>query len=455
MNGHDMMNLAIRIFPICRSITGNGVRQTLKIFQEYCCDLKIHEVPSGTQVFDWTIPAEWNITEGYIEKENGEKVIDFAWNNLHVVGYSYPMDEWMELDELKQIIHTLPQQPSLIPYVTSYYKPYSGFCMTQQMFGRLEPGRYHAVIKSQLNPHGSLTYGELLIPGMVEPEKEIFISSYVCHPSMANNECSGPCVLLALAEFIKGLKSRRYSYRLVFIPETIGAITYLSRNLQSMKKAMIAGFNITCVGDDLNYTIVHSRYGDTLADKVLLNVLQYRGKGFKEYSYLGRGSDERQYCFPGIDLPVCTFSRTKFLDYEEYHTSGDNLNFISADGLQGAYDVIRECIQIMEYNDYYCIQCLCEPQLGKRGLYPTISKKGTYDDVRKLLDFIVYADGKNDLIDISNIIHYPAIKLISIVDELTKKHLLKRKSDKNEQDVCNVEMDNADVKDKSICHNSL
>lgn len=432
-----MMNIVTRIFPICRSITGNGVRQTLRILQEYCSDLKIHEVPSGTQVFDWTIPSEWNITEGYIEKENGERVIDFAWNNLHVVGYSYPMDQWMNLDELKQIVHTLPQQPLLIPYVTSYYKPYSGFCMAQQTLDCLEPGRYHAVIKSELNPYGSLTYGEILIPGMIEPEKEIFISSYICHPSMANNECSGPCVLLALAEFIKGLKQRRYSYRLILIPETIGAITYLSRNLQSMKRAMIAGFNITCVGDDLNYTIVHSRYGNTLADKVLLNVLRHRGKDFKEYSYLERGSDERQYCSPGVDLPVCAFCRTKYCDYEEYHTSGDDLNFVSADGLQGAFDVISECIQILEYNDYYCIQCLCEPQLGKRGLYPTISKKGKNNEVRKLQDFIAYADGKNDLIDISNIIQYPAVKLISMVDDLTANKLLRKRSVENEETVCN------------------
>lgn len=426
MNGQDMMALATRIFPICRSITGNGVRETLKILQEYCSELKIQEVPCGTQVFDWTIPDEWNITEAYIETEAGERVIDFAWNNLHVVGYSLPMDEWMELEELKQYIHTLPEQPKLIPYVTSYYRPRSGFCMAQEMLDSLKPGKYHAIIRSSLNPKGSLTYGEILIPGTIEPEKEIFISSYVCHPSMANNECSGPCVLTALADYILNMPNRRYSYRLLLAPETIGAITYLSRNLEQMKNRVIAGFNLTCVGDDMQYTIVHSRYADTLADKVLLNVLQYREKGFKECSYLERGSDERQYCFPGVDIPLCTFSRTKFYDYPEYHTSADNLDLISAEGLQGAFEVMTECIQILEYNDYYHIDCLCEPQLGKRGLYPTVSKKGVYDEVRKLQDFILYADGKNDLIDISNIIHYPAIRLLAMVKTLTENQLLRK-----------------------------
>lgn len=426
MNGQDMMDIASRIFPICRSITGNGVRETLKILQEYCQELKIYEVPCGTRVFDWTIPDEWNITEGYIETETGERIVDFAQNNLHVVGYSLPMDAWMDLDELKQYIHTLPDQPELIPYVTSYYRPRSGFCMSQNMLDGLTPGKYHAVIKSSLNPQGSLTYGEILIPGMSEPEKEIFLSSYICHPSMANNECSGPCVLTALADYIRKMPQRRYSYRLILIPETIGAITYLSRNLEQMKKSVIAGFNLTCVGDDMQYTIVHSRYADTLADKVLLNVLKYREKGYKECSFLERGSDERQYCFPGVDLPLCTFSRTKFYDYPEYHTSGDDLNLISPEGLQGAFDVITECIQILEYNDHYRIDCLCEPQLGKRGLYPTVSKKGVYDEVRKLQDFILYADGRNDLIDISNIIHYPAIRLTDMVKTLTENQLLKK-----------------------------
>ncbi len=424
MNGQDMMDLAVRIFPICRSITGDGVRKTLKILQEYCEDLQIYEVSCGTQVFDWTIPDEWNITEAYIETEDGHRIIDFEDNNLYVVGYSLPMDAWLDLAGLKQYIHTLPEQPDLIPYVTSYYTKRSGFCMSQTMLDGLPEGKYHAVIKSTLDPQGSLTYGEIIIPGTKEPDKEIFFSSYVCHPSMANNECSGPCVLTALADYIRSMSDRRYSYRLILIPETIGSITYLSRNLQKMQERIIAGFNLTCVGDDMQYTIVHSRYADTLADKVLMNVLRYRGNGFKECSYLERGSDERQYCFPGVDIPLCTFSRTKFYDYPEYHTSGDDLNLISAQGLQGAFDVMEECIRILEYNDRYRVKCLCEPQLGRRGLYPQVSRKGVYDEVRKLQDFILYADGCNDLIDISNIIDYPAVKLIDMIQTLTEHGLL-------------------------------
>lgn len=424
MDGHDMMHIASRIFPICRSITGNGVRETLQILREYCDALKICEVPCGTQVFDWTIPDEWNITEGYIENETGERIIDFADNNLHVVGYSLPMDKWMELEELKKYVHTLPRQPELIPYVTSYYKPRSGFCMSQTMLDALPEGRYHTVIKSSLDPQGSLTYGEILIPATMESDKEIFFSSYVCHPSMANNECSGPCVLIALADYIRRMPTRKYHYRLILVPETIGSITYLSRNLPQMQRRIIAGFNLTCVGDDMQYTIVHSRYADTLADKVLMNVLRYRDKGYKECSYLERGSDERQYCFPGVDIPLCTFSRTKFYDYPEYHTSGDNLDLISPEGLQGAYEVMVECIRILECNARYRMECLCEPQLGKRGLYPTVSKKGVYDEVRKLQDFILYADGSNDLLDISNIIGYPAVRLIDMVRVLTEQQLL-------------------------------
>lgn len=426
MDGQDMMKIASRIFPICRSITGNGVRETLKILQEYCSELNIYEVPCGTKVFDWTIPDEWNITEGYIENVAGERIIDFAENNLHVVGYSLPMDQWVDLEELKKCVHTLPEQPELIPYVTSYYTPRSGFCMSQKMLNSLPEGKYHAVIKSMLDPQGSLTYGEILIPGTIEPEKEILFSSYICHPSMANNECSGSCVLIALADYILNMPDRRYSYRLILVPETIGSIAYLSKNLPQMKERIIAGFNLTCVGDDMHYTIVHSRYADTLADKVLTNVLHYRGKGFKECSYLERGSDERQYCFPGVDIPLCTFSRTKFYDYPEYHTSGDDLELISPAGLQGAFEVMTECIKILECNGYYRINCLCEPQLGRRGLYPTVSKKGVYDEVRKLQDFIAYADGRNDLIDISNIIGYPAIKLLAIVHTLSEQKLLER-----------------------------
>ena len=420
--GGEIYELAKKLFPICRSITGNGVRQTLGILKEYIPEMEIHEIPSGTKVFDWTVPKEWNIRDAYIEDASGDRIIDFKEQNLHVVGYSLPMDEWLELDALKEIIYTQPDQPEVIPYVTSYYKERSGFCMSQVQKEGLPPGRYHCVIDSDLK-EGFLTYGEAVIPG--ESEEEIFLSTYVCHPSMANNECSGPALSAYLAKWIRE-HNHRYTYRFVFIPETIGSIVYLSRNLDYLKKHMLAGFNLTCVGDDRTFSHVSSRYGDNLADNVLRNVLQFHYPDYDEYDFLERGSDERQYCAPGIDLPVCTFSRSLFHKYPEYHTSADDLNLISDAGLQGSYDVITQCFSILEYNKKYRVKTLCEPQLGPRGLYPNTSRNGAAltDEVRKITDFIAYADGNNSLIDISNRIHFPAVELIDSVDKLMKAGLL-------------------------------
>jgi len=420
--GQKMYDLATRLYPICRSITGDGVRQTLAILKEYIPELEVHEVPSGTKVFDWTVPKEWNIRDAYIEDEAGNRIIDFKEHNLHVVGYSLPMDEWMELDALKEIIYTQPDQPDVIPYVTSYYKERSGFCMTQKQKDSLKPGKYHCVIDSTLEP-GYLTYGEAVIPG--ESDKEIFLSTYICHPSMANNECSGPALATYLADWVR-THDHKYTYRFIFIPETIGAITYLSGHLPFMKKHVLAGFNLTCVGDNRTYSHMSSRYGDNLADITLRNVLQYHYPNYDEYDFLERGSDERQFTAPGVDLPMCTFSRSLFHKYPEYHTSADDLSIISPEGLQGSYDVLTQCFRVLEYNKKYRINVLCEPQLGPRGLYPSISQKGAAltDEVRKITDFIAYADGRNTLIDISNRIHFPAVDLIDTVEKLTAAGLL-------------------------------
>lgn len=419
--GNEMYVLCKRLFPICRSITGNGVRETLNILKEYYPELKVCEVPTGTKVFDWQIPKEWNIREAYIENSSGEKIIDFKNNNLHVVGYSVPVDKIVDLSELKTIIYTQEDQPNAIPYVTSYYKERYGFCMSKVQKDSLPEDDYHIYIDSDLKD-GSLTYGELIIPG--ESEQEIFLSTYVCHPSMANNELSGPAVAIHLAKWLSSLEKRRYTYRIIFIPETIGSITYLSRNLDILKKNVVAGFNISCVGDDRTFSYVASRYGNTLADKVAKNVLKYYYPDYKSYSFLDRGSDERQYNAPGVDLPVCAICRSKYGEYPEYHTSKDDLQLISATGLQGAFEVYQECIVALENNFKYKINVLCEPQLGKRGLYPTMSQKGSYAAVKAMTDFIAYADGTNDLIDISNIIGVPVNELISIVDKLQKNQLI-------------------------------
>lgn len=421
MSGNEIYELAKKIYPIYRSITGNGVRETLRYLQQICPFLQIHEVPSGTKVFDWEVPLEWNISEAYIENEQGERIVDFANNNLHVVGYSQPIDQWVTREELEKNIYTQPEQPDVIPYVTSYYELRSGFCMSENQKKQLSDGNYHMVIDSEFKK-GSLTYGEIVFPG--ETEEEVFFSTYVCHPSMANNEVSGPCVNIYLADMISKMKSRRYTYRFVFIPETIGSITYISTHLEQMKKNIKAGFVITCVGDDNAYSYVESRKGNTLADKALTQVLKYYAPEYKRYSYLHRGSDERQYCSPGVDLPVCVFCRSKFHEYKEYHTSADDLEFISREGLGNAYEVLKQVVLALEHNYKYKMTVLCEPQLGKRGLYPTVSQKGTYADVKTLQNFIAYADGENDLFEISDKIDASVEKLIPIVECLLKEQLI-------------------------------
>ena len=269
---------------------------------------------------------------------------------------------------------------------------------------------------------GFLTYGELVLPG--ETDDEIFFSTYLCHPSMANNELSGPCVQTELIKYLKSLSHRRYTYRFVFIPETIGSITYLSRNLEALQQHVKAGFVLSCVGDNRTYSMVSTKYEDTLADRVLNNVLKFHYPDYIRYSFMKRASDERQYGSAGVDLPVCAFCRSKYHEYPEYHTSADNMDLISPEGLSGAYEVMVKVINALENNYFYQMQCKCEPQLGKRGLNPTVSQKGTKGDARYMQDFIAYADGRNDLIGISNILDIPVDKLIPIKDQLMEHHLL-------------------------------
>jgi aminopeptidase-like protein len=417
--GTDMYNLMARLFPICRSITGNGVRESLEIISEIV-PLTIHEVPTGTSVFDWTVPKEWNIRDAFIEDEEGNKIVDFKKNNLHVVGYSAPIDICIDLSELQTHLYSLENQPDAIPYITSYYSERWGFCISHHQREQLKNGKYHVYIDSELK-EGSLTYGEIIIPG--ELQEEIFLSTYICHPSMANNELSGPVLATYLAKWLAS-SPRKYTYRTVFIPETIGSITYLSRNLETMKQNIIAGFNLTCVGDERTFSFIPSRYGNTLADKVALNILQYKYPEFNKYTFLDRGSDERQYCSPGVDLPVVSIMRSKYGEYPEYHTSLDNMDIVTPKGLNDSYIMYKDCIELLERNEKYKVNCYGEPQLGKRGLYPTLSTKESGDIVRDMLNLIAYADGLNDLIDISNIIGVPADVLYPIIEKLCANKLL-------------------------------
>ncbi|MBS1250722.1 MAG: putative polysaccharide biosynthesis protein with aminopeptidase-like domain protein [Chloroflexi bacterium] len=419
--GEDIYAFAEKLFPIHRSITGDGVRKTLGIIQEEIPQLTLHEVPSGTQAFDWTVPSEWNIRDAYILDPHGEKIVDFQDSNLHVVGYSTPVDQVLPLEELQKHLYSLPEQPGAIPYLTSYYKKRWGFCLKHNQRQKLEPGGYRVFIDSEFKEDGSLTYGEIILPG--EVEKEIFLSTYICHPSMANNEISGPAVTTFLANWLRSQK-RKYTYRIIFIPETIGAIVYLSRNLKEMRSRVVAGFLATCVGDDRAYSYLSSRAENTLADRVALHVLRHLHPEFKKYTYLDRQSDERQYCSPGVDLPVASVMRSKYGTYPEYHTSLDNLALISPAGLQGGYEVLQKCIECLEANEKLKVTVLCEPQLGKRGLYPSLSTKNSTEKVRDIRNLIAYADGTQTLLEIAEKIQVPMWKLIPIAESLKEEGLL-------------------------------
>jgi len=413
-----MYKWAEDLFPICRSITGDGVRSTLNYLKNILPDMVLKEVPSGTKVFDWVVPDEWIIRQAYIEDASGNRVIDFQNNNLHLVGYSEPVDLWLDLDELDEFLHSLPEQPSAIPYVTSYYKRGWGFCLTHDQRSSLKKGVYHIYIDSEIKP-GVLNYGELIVPG--KTDEEVFLSTYVCHPSMANNELSGPVVTTALALWINSLENRKYTYRIIFIPETIGSIVYLNEHLEHLKKNVVAGFNVTCIGDDRCYSFLPSRNGNTLSDRVALHVLKHTDLNFKIYTWLDRGSDERQYCAPGVDLPVATIMRSKYNEYPEYHTSLDDLSLVTPRGLEGGYQALKKSIEIIEDNIYPKINVLCEPQLGKRGLYPLLSTKHSDKQVRTMMNLISYCDGSHSLLEICELIAEPFWELMIMLETL-KKH---------------------------------
>ena len=395
-----------KLYPLCRSITGNGVRNTLKIIKKEFPRLKILEVRSNQKVFDWKIPPEWNIKDAYVIDKNDKKIINFKKHNLHVVNYSTRTKKVITKKMLLKKLHSLPKQPNAIPYVTSYYKKEWGFCISQYQKNKISKqytnkDKFKVFIDSNHNNKGSLTYGELIIKG--KSEQEILISTYICHPSMANNELSGPIVSMALINKFSKRKPKK-TLRFLFIPETIGSIAYLSKNLQILKKNFIGGFNLSCIGDDRQHSCMLSKYGNSNSDKALLKAYKKLKLNFKRYSFLERGSDERQYNSPGIDLGVSSIFRSKYNNFKEYHTSLDDFTLVTKNGVFGGYTVAKTAIEILLDKTLPKNIILCEPQMGKRGLYPTLSKKGNFSKTRLLMSFLQYADGTNDLDKISKLI---------------------------------------------------
>lgn len=399
LSGEDMYKWATDLFPLNRSLTGKGTLDTLKYLGRLIPKLEIKTIESGTQVFDWTVPDEWNIKEGYIKDSNGNRIVDLKVNNLHVMGYSIPVRGNFTKTELSKHVHTLPEQPSAIPYVTSYYEDAWAFCMSYNQWKELDEGPFEVFIDSE-KFKGTLNYGEILIPGV--SKQEILFSTYVCHPSMGNNELSGPVVLAKLLREIEKSADRHYSYRAIFIPETIGSLVYLSRNLKNLKENLVAGWVMTCLGDSGNFSYIPSRNGNSYADRITKRILNSEKLVHHKYSWLDRGSDERQFCAPGIDLPVCSVTKSKYGEYTEYHTSLDNLDFISPKGLAQSLGFYLKIFSFIEANRTPKIQTFGEPQLGKRNLYPNISIKND-NNVQNLVNVISFLDGQHNLFEISEI----------------------------------------------------
>jgi aminopeptidase-like protein len=389
-----------RLWPICRSITGDGLRESLKIISELA-PMEITEVPTGTKVLDWTIPEEWNIEDAWIETPSGERICEFKKNNLHVLNYSIPVDKSLSFEELEPHLHSIPSMPDAIPYLTSYYKDNWGFCLDHRSKEKLSrEGTYRAVIKSRKEA-GSLSYGEAVLKG--ESDREILFSTYLCHPSMAINELSGPLVTAFLYKELAKLPRRKYSYRFLFAPETIGVIAYLEKEGKHLMEKLDAGYVITCVGHEGKFTYKRSKRKNSLADRAAEHVLKHSPFEVESMNFKIGGSDERQYCSPGFNLPVGSVMRTMYKEYPEYHTSLDNEEILSYKGLRETVEMYVEIAQCLELNEKYKNTIAYgEPQLGKRGLYPSTNElEQDKEHLYKLLHFLAYADGEHDLIEIA------------------------------------------------------
>ena len=411
-----------KLFPINRSLTGEGTKKTLFYYKKIFKKLKIKKVKSGSKFFDWKVPLQWEIKEAWIKNLNDETIVDFKENNLHVLGYSDKVNKIIDKKRLLKKIFTIKSLPKAIPYVTSYYKKNWGFCVQYEKIKNLKEKKYKVLIDSNFK-QGFLNYGEILIKG--KSKKEILLSTNICHPSMVNNELSGPTILIHLAKWLSK-KKRKLSYRLIFVPETIGSIMYINKNIDKLKKNIIGGYTLTCLGDDGPFSFIKTKE-DTLTNYITLKVLKnYKNK--KVYSFIARGSDERQYGSPNVNLPIGSLCRTKHSEYKQYHTSLDNLNITSEEILEKSFNYVKKCINLFEKSIIYKTKIVCEPFFSKRIIHQGISfnLKNKKINNKDLLDILAYMDGMKSLAQINNILGMSLLKFNYNINILKKLKLIKK-----------------------------
>lgn len=413
------------LWPLCRSITGKGLRDSFKILQEVI-PFELTEVPTGTSVLDWKIPKEWNINDAYIITPQGDKIAWFKQNNLHLINYSIPVNKKMTLEELKPHLHTLPSKPDAIPYLTTYYKETWGFCLTQKQYEQLpQEGTYHVVIESALT-NGALTYGQCILKG--SSDEEILFSSYLCHPSMANNELSGPLALAFLYQELSKTEQRYYTYRFVLAPETIGIVAFLAQHGQAVKSKIKAGYVLTCCGDAGKITYQLSKRTDTIADSMMQHFLQTKYVNSTVRDFRVGGSDERQFCSPGYNFPMGTIMRTPYKIYPEYHTSLDNKSVMDFSALKEIITLLVDVCRGMEMN--FSIepgQLYGEPMLGKRNLYPDKGGAGIMsEDLMFLLSIITMSEIQHTPLEIAQRLNANVLDLNTALQIALREGLVKR-----------------------------
>ncbi|MEW2448492.1 DUF4910 domain-containing protein [Streptomyces parvulus] len=419
--GERMHALVERLYPLCRSITGDGVRATLAIVDEYV-PLRVHEVPTGTRVLDWTVPQEWNIRDAYIADGDGHRVVDFAASSLHVLGYSVPVSATMTLAELRPHLHTLPDRPAWVPYRTSYYEREWGFCLAQDTLDAMPEGEYEVRIDSTL-ADGHLTYAEHVVPGQVTDE--VIVSCHVCHPSLANDNLAGVAVAAFLARELAE-RTPYYTYRFIFAPGTIGAITWLARNAERVERVK-HGLVLACAGDRGGLTYKRSRRGDADIDRVMRHVLSASERPHRITEFTPYGYDERQYCSPGFDLGVGSLTRTPYAGYPEYHTSADNPDFVSPRAMEDTLAVCREAFAVLDRDRRYVnLSPYGEPQLGRRGLYDSLGGRSDAKQAQMAMLWVLsLADGEHGLLDVAERSGLPFETVADAAEALHAAGLLK------------------------------